>query len=187
MDGEAGTLLIAAVRTMEEGDAQAAATLYERAWLRSEEHEPEARFWLGMNAVDAALAAGDPSRAFDATRAVYAALGSIPGVVVGNPFFHLRAGQCKYELLSPHEHESAIDDLARALIGAGIEIFDGEDARYRAATTLVLPPPVGFASWEVSRGIFQGHCRDSLVGCFGHVAGKLRERGLLPELSIFDF
>ena len=42
------------------------------------------------------------------------------------PFFHLRVGQCKYELAPEAERRLqgpglAVDDLARALIGAGIE------------------------------------------------------------------
>ena len=48
---------------------------------------------------------------------------------LGNPFIHLRLGQCQLEL---GEEARARDELARAYMGGGPEIFDGEDPKYFA-------------------------------------------------------
>jgi tetratricopeptide (TPR) repeat protein len=49
-----------------------------------------------------------------------------PGAI-GIPFLHLRLGQCQYEL---GEHAKAIDELMRAYLGGGAELFDEEDPKY---------------------------------------------------------
>ncbi|MCG6158493.1 tetratricopeptide repeat protein [Rubinisphaera margarita] len=46
---------------------------------------------------------------------------------VGNPFVHLRLGQCRLEL---GKSDAAADELMRAFMGAGQEIFDDEDPKY---------------------------------------------------------
>jgi len=46
---------------------------------------------------------------------------------VGNPFIHLRLGQSQFEL---GNKEKAADELARAYMGAGKEIFEAEDSKY---------------------------------------------------------
>ena len=46
---------------------------------------------------------------------------------VGNPFLHMRYGQV---LLDAGEKDAAADELIRAYMGAGPEIFAPEDARY---------------------------------------------------------
>lgn len=46
---------------------------------------------------------------------------------IGNPFLHLRYGQVLYDL---EEHDRAADELMRAYMGAGVEIFEGEDPYY---------------------------------------------------------
>lgn len=46
---------------------------------------------------------------------------------VGNPFLHLRLGQVLYDA---GEQERAADELARAYMGAGSDIFADQDARY---------------------------------------------------------
>jgi hypothetical protein len=48
---------------------------------------------------------------------------------IGNPFLHLRLGQV---LLDEDEPDRAADELIRAYMGAGPEIFVGEDPRYLA-------------------------------------------------------
>lgn len=45
----------------------------------------------------------------------------------GNPFIHLRLGQCEYEL---GNREKAHEELGTALEAAGEEIFAGEDEKY---------------------------------------------------------
>ncbi len=49
-----------------------------------------------------------------------------PGAV-GNPFIHFRLGQCQFEL---GNRERAADELMRAYMGAGREIFDQHDPKY---------------------------------------------------------
>ena len=51
---------------------------------------------------------------------------SCPGAI-GNPLLHLRLGQCQFELQS---HDRAVDELIRAYMGAGPEIFQKEDPKY---------------------------------------------------------
>jgi hypothetical protein len=61
---------------------------------------------------------------------------------IGNPFLHLRLGQCQYELgnLDP-----AADELARAYMGDGLDVFEDEDAKYLAfLQTRLAPPPGGW-------------------------------------------
>lgn len=59
-----------------------------------------------------------------------------PGAL-GNPFIHLRLGQAHFEL---KDHERAKDELARAYMGGGDEIFDGEDPKYRNYIREILRP-----------------------------------------------
>ena len=51
-----------------------------------------------------------------------------PGAL-GNPFLHLRLGQCRYEL---GEEARAADELMRAYMGTGVDIFAHEDPKYLA-------------------------------------------------------
>ncbi len=46
---------------------------------------------------------------------------------IGNPFIHLRLGQVEFEL---GNLEAAADELARAFMGGGKDIFRGEDPKY---------------------------------------------------------
>lgn len=46
---------------------------------------------------------------------------------LGNPFIHLRLGQVQYEL---GNEDRAKDELARAYMGGGAEIFEDEDPKY---------------------------------------------------------
>lgn len=46
---------------------------------------------------------------------------------IGNPFLHLRLGQCQFEL---GNFERAADELTRAYALSGEEIFSGEDPKY---------------------------------------------------------
>jgi tetratricopeptide (TPR) repeat protein len=48
---------------------------------------------------------------------------------LGNPFIHLRLGQLHFEF--EHE-EKALDELMRAYMGAGKEIFDEDNPKYFA-------------------------------------------------------
>jgi hypothetical protein len=46
---------------------------------------------------------------------------------LGNPFLHLRFGQILFE---SGDHDLAADELIRAYMGAGDEIFENEDPKY---------------------------------------------------------
>ena len=46
---------------------------------------------------------------------------------LGNPFIHLRLGQAQFEL---GNKERAKDELARAYMGGGEEVFEDEDSKY---------------------------------------------------------
>ena len=46
---------------------------------------------------------------------------------IGNPFVHLRLGQCRLELGEP---DAATDELMRAYMGGGKEIFSEDNPKY---------------------------------------------------------
>ena len=56
---------------------------------------------------------------------------------IGNPFIHLRLGQTNYEL---KEIDRAKDELARAYMGGGDELFAGEDPKYKLFIKEILRP-----------------------------------------------
>ena len=62
---------------------------------------------------------------------------------IGNPFIHLRLGQAQYEL---NNLSRAADELTRAYMGAGKEIFESEDRKYFEFLKSVIKPPVS-GSW----------------------------------------
>jgi tetratricopeptide (TPR) repeat protein len=59
---------------------------------------------------------------------------------IGNPFLHFRLGQCQFEL---GNEERAADELARAYMGAGPDIFSDDDPKYFDFLKTVLKPPEG--------------------------------------------
>lgn len=62
-----------------------------------------------------------------------------PGTL-GNPWVHLRLGQVRFEL---GEMDRAADELARAYMGGGRGVFEGQDPKFFALTERVLRPPAG--------------------------------------------
>ncbi len=73
---------------------------------------------------DAAFLGGYGGTALDALRFSMHCPGGI-----GNPFLHLRLGQV---LFDRDELDGAADELARAYMGGGPEVFAQEDPRYMA-------------------------------------------------------
>jgi tetratricopeptide (TPR) repeat protein len=57
---------------------------------------------------------------------------------IGNPLIHLLLGEAQYELGNLNR---AADELARAYLGAGDEIFEDEDPKYLAFLRAHLRPP----------------------------------------------
>ncbi|MEL6738316.1 MAG: tetratricopeptide repeat protein [Pseudomonadota bacterium] len=108
------------------GKLDEARKLFMQAWMLLPEPQSEwpATTWL-------AAAIGDidflESRYADARQTLQFAM-LCPGGL-GNPFLHLRLGQSHYEL---GELDRAADELMRAYMVAGEEIFAAEDPKYRA-------------------------------------------------------
>ncbi len=59
---------------------------------------------------------------------------------LGNPFIHLRLGQCYLDL---GQEDRAADELTRAYMGAGREIFEKQDLKYVKFLGTRLKPPAG--------------------------------------------
>ncbi|MGO4701257.1 tetratricopeptide repeat protein [Dyella sp. 2RAB6] len=101
----------------------------------------------------------EPAEQFEATTWILAALGDLyfgaadyhqvvtvlsdamhcPGAI-GNPFLHLRLGQAQLEV---GNEERAADELCRAYMGGGGEIFEEDDPKYFAFLKTRIQPPAG--------------------------------------------
>jgi len=82
----------------------------------------EAATWVYTAIGDALFFLDDYTQALEALQI---AVVSPDGL--GNPFIHLRLGQCHYEL---GNHTQAADDLTRAYMSEGAEIFQSDDPKY---------------------------------------------------------
>jgi hypothetical protein len=60
---------------------------------------------------------------------------------LGNPFLHLRLGQCQFEL---GDLDRAADELARAYMAAGRDIFREADKYFAFLKTRLEPPKGGW-------------------------------------------
>lgn len=110
---------------------------------------------------------GDPNGCIDTLVTAYNLFKDL-GLAVGNPFFHLRLGQASLQVepTSIDDHASqAVDNLARALVCGGIEIFAGEEPAYLAHMTHIMRIPAGHSSWADARGY--GCSVDKLAGATG--------------------
>lgn len=110
---------LAKVRRYEEAIAQ-----YNNAWelIPDPRSDWEASTWVLAAIADASFLGGYRTSAREALR--YAM--TCPGAI-GNPFLHVRYGQV---LLDAGENDAAADELMRAYMGAGAEIFAAEDEKY---------------------------------------------------------
>jgi tetratricopeptide (TPR) repeat protein len=108
------------------GNYEDAIGIYNRAWeiVPEPKDQWQASTWILAAIADAAFLAGYKTSAKEALE--YA---MICPDAVGNPFLHLRLGQV---LLDMGEHDRAADELMRAYMGAGAELFATEDQRYLA-------------------------------------------------------
>jgi hypothetical protein len=98
----------------------------------------DAATWILTAIGDVNFLSGD----FSAGRDTLSAAMHCPGAI-GNPFIHLRLGQCQYEL---GDTPRAADELARAYMGAGHWIFTEDDPKYWAFLKTQLKAPPG--GWE---------------------------------------
>ncbi len=109
----------------ESGDLDGALAVYREALasLPLPAHEWEAATWILTAIGDVLLQQGNYEEARETLKGAMRCPGAI-----GNPFIHLRLGQAHYQL---RDHEHAKDELARAYMGGGDDIFEGEDPRYK--------------------------------------------------------
>ncbi len=109
---------------MDSEDFQGAlAVLKEGLELIPEPHEEwEAATWLHATMGDAHFALGSSLEALNAFEKAKKCPGGI-----GNPFVHLRLGQLKFDA---EKLDDAADELMRAYMEAGNEIFEDEDEKY---------------------------------------------------------
>jgi hypothetical protein len=101
-----------------------ALTLYWRAWdaLPEPKTEWEAATWILASIGDTNFRGAD----FIAGRDNLSFAMQCPGAI-GNPFLHLRLGQCQFEL---GNLDRAADELMRAYAGGAVGIFAGEEPKY---------------------------------------------------------
>ena len=122
-------------RLAEAGDHREAIERYIEALalLPEPKTDWEACTWLLTAIGDVNFRAGNHAQA----RAALTDAMHCPGAI-GNPFIHLRLGQAQFEL---GDMPRANDELARAYMGAGKDIFTDEDPKYFAHLKTVLQPP----------------------------------------------
>lgn len=121
---------------LERKEYEQAIAKYKEAWnlLPEKKLHWEAATWILTSAGDTYFRQGDYAKS----------LASFVGAVqgpggLGNPYIHLRLGQNHFEL---DDMAKAGDELARAYMGAGDEIFKGENAKYSAFLHTILLPPL---------------------------------------------
>jgi tetratricopeptide (TPR) repeat protein len=120
-----------------EGSDAAAYAKYSEAWelLPDDKDNWEASTWV-LGAVGELQFR---NRKFDKALNSYLRAVQCPNGV-GNPYIHLRIGQTQYEL---GNMEGAADNLARAYMGGGEEIFRDEEPKYFTFLKTHLKPPPG--------------------------------------------
>ena len=122
---------------VEQKDFESALTCYRDALnLVPIPREPwEATTWILAAIGDLHFAAGEMEKALNALEDAVRCVGGL-----GNPFIHLRLGECCFEL---GETDRAADELTRAYMGAGREIFEQENPKYFEFLATRIKPPVG--------------------------------------------
>jgi hypothetical protein len=119
---------------------------YWSAWdlLPEPKTDWETATWILAAAGDANFLDGD----FSAARDNLSQAMHCPGGV-GNPFLHLRLGQSQLELAVD---DRAADELMRAYMGAGAEIFKDQDPKYlrflQSKARGIEPPPKALQFWK---------------------------------------
>lgn len=113
-------------RLAERGEYEAAIAEYNQAWERipDPKNDWNAATWVLAAIADSAFLAGYNTSAREALE--YAM--TCPDAI-GNPFLHLRYGEV---LFDAGDKDAAADELMRAYMGGGPEIFANEDGRYLA-------------------------------------------------------
>lgn len=183
----AGDAAMAAGRHAEADEAYAQAwTMLVETPRGIHDYGPEAAFWLLVSRMDALYRRGELAQAYEAATRIH---GAFPGLAVGNPFFHLRVGQLLFALDGDAIHASdgrgtCADNLARALLCGGIDLFEGEDPKYLGFILPKLKPPKGYASWRATsrhEGGDAAIARHTLDGAPAYLHAELaRKLGAAP-------
>ena len=131
-------------RLAEDRNFPAALDAYWAAWdlLPEPQTEWEAATWILVAIGDANFLGGDYTAGCDNLSNAMRCPGAI-----GNPFIHLRLGQCQLELGNT---DRAADELMRAWMGGGKDIFQDQDPKYLAflRTRADLDPPPQKKGWQ---------------------------------------
>ncbi len=124
-------------RRMEAGDFRGAFDLFVAALtaLPAPKERWNATGWLLVALGENSIRAGN----FKSAEAPLTDAMLCPGTV-GNPWVHLRLGQVRFEM---GQTDQAANELARAYMGGGREVFEGQDVKYFALVEKVLKPPQG--------------------------------------------
>lgn len=126
----------------EEGNTLADSNLFKEAYFKYREAyqlipkpqlEYSAATWLLASMGDVCFQGNQIQTAHEL---LFHAVRSVGGL--GNPFIHLRLGQCEFEL---GNLDRAADELCRAYMGAGKDIFEADDEKYFAFLKTRIDPP----------------------------------------------
>jgi tetratricopeptide (TPR) repeat protein len=118
----------------EAGDLSTALSAFEEAlgMVPKPIYEWEAATWILSAVSDVLFQQGRYNEARDTLKEAMRCPGAI-----GNPFIHLRLGQAHFEL---KEYTRAKNELARAYMGGGDEIFECEVPKYKNYIKEILRP-----------------------------------------------
>ncbi len=131
------TLCASADAYVEGKKFELAMRLYQEAWdlLPEPRHDWDAATWILSALGDCCYLSGDYARSV----ALFTECLRCPNALA-NPFIHLRLGESHFEL---GNETSAADELTRAYMGAGKEIFADEAPKYFELLKRVLKLPPG--------------------------------------------
>ncbi len=120
----------------EQGLHGAALECYRAAWESIPEPKDHwnASTWVLAAIGDSCMAAGYLTSADEAFTYALRCPGGL-----GNPFVHLSLGKIRFERA---ELDAAADELIRAYMGGGLDVFDGQDPKYLAflRTRAIIEP-----------------------------------------------
>lgn len=159
------------------GEFDQAVQSYRAAWqamaAAGSIRKDEAALLVALSLLDVTVHRGDFRAARGIVDEITTAFDS--RLYVGNPLYHLRAGQSHFERGDADGRRQAGDDLTRALLGGGVELFDGEDQRYLAFAAKLLEPPDAYPHWPATRGS-GGPARHRLNHATGYLADVLTKK-----------
>lgn len=167
------TRLAEADRLMAEGAHKHANEVYAAAWNRVSKDKAlieafgrRGAFWILMSGLESLFVSGRHDTVMTVCQ-MAAHVFAKDDVVVGNPYFHLRAGQSRHVLSGQETPKAGLNDLVHALECGGSEIFAGEDPKFLHMAASRVMPPEGVRNWEqpgLGRRVF------ALNGATGHLA-----------------